>query len=133
MKFRGGYDILLQGRPEGTIEVLPEPDTLYLPLWSRRFRFSEICVKEGAQVHPGQVLAKDPKNYSVPLVAPRAGKVRLDVTDNHITLEQIAKEAEEPYNPEEDLEHIPQGMGSAGMKRYKLVVLGAWITSRPES
>ncbi len=30
MKFRGGYDIMFQGRPSGRVEVLPEPKALYL-------------------------------------------------------------------------------------------------------
>lgn len=126
MKLKGGYNIRVAGRPAGTVEVLPEPDTLYLPLQSRRFGFSEICVKDGEQINPGHAVARDPENYSVPLLAPRAGTVRLDAVENHIVLEDVAKLPEETYHPDEDLPHVPQGLGSPGMKRYKLLALGAW-------
>lgn len=57
MRFRGGYNILLKGRPERSISAMPEPDVLYLPLQSRRFTFSELCVKEGEKVNGGEILA----------------------------------------------------------------------------
>jgi Na+-transporting NADH:ubiquinone oxidoreductase subunit A len=126
VKSRGGYSVLLEGRPEGEIEVLPEPEVLYLPLWSRRFSFSEVSVEEGERVHSGQVMAKDPQNYSVPLLAPRSATVRLNQSENHIALEDVTRITEEQYHPAEELVHIPRGIGSAGMKRYKLLMLGAW-------
>ncbi len=126
LRSKGGYQILLKGKPSGVVEVLPEPDVLFLPLQSRRFTFSEVSVEEGTHVHPGQVLAKDPKNYSVPLLAPRAGEVRLDLVQDHIVLENVSPLAEEPEHPLEQDLHIPREMGSAGMKRYKLLALGAW-------
>ena len=39
-------------------------------------------IKEGQQVEPGEILAKDSDNYSVPLLAPRAGTVRQILVDN---------------------------------------------------
>jgi Na+-transporting NADH:ubiquinone oxidoreductase subunit A len=126
IKLRGGYNVLLAGRPSAQVEVLPEPEVLYLPLRSRRFRFTERCVKEGQRVRPGQPLAKDPGNYWVPLLAPRAGTARLQAVDNHIVLEDITGEDEEPYDPREAAPHVPKGMGSVGMTRYKLLALGAW-------
>ncbi len=60
MKLKGGYNLLVQGKPRGSIKVMPEPDILYLPLQSRRFVFSEICVKDGQHVSKGDILAKDP-------------------------------------------------------------------------
>ena len=126
MKFNGGYNIMLEGRPASEVHILPEPEALYLPLSSRRFEFSDVRVAEGERVHPGQVLAQDPEHHSVPLLAPRAGTVRLESAENHIVLEDIAKEAEESYHPDESLQHVPRDMGSVGMKRYKLLVLGAW-------
>lgn len=57
MRFRGGHNILLQGRPDGMIKLMPEPEVLYLPLRSRRFSFDEVCVEEGQQVNGGDVLA----------------------------------------------------------------------------
>ncbi len=126
MRLRGGYNVRLSGRPEGSVEVLSEPEVLYLPLGSRRFSFSELGVREGERVHPGQVLATDPANHSVPLLAPRAGTARLSAVDGHIKLEDITKEPEEPYHPDEDMAHVPRGMDSAGIKRYRLLMLGAW-------
>ena len=126
MKWKGGYDVGLSGRPAAEVAVLPEPDALHLPLASRRFRFTDICVEEGRRVEPGHVLARDPRSYSVPLLAPRAGTVRLATHPGHITLEDVAREPEEPYHPHEDLAHVPAGLGSAGIKRCKLVELGAW-------
>ena len=126
MKFKRCYDIALDGRPSSRVQVPPEPRVLHLPLWSRRFSFSRLCVEDGQRVKPGRVLAEDPANYSVPLLAPREGTVRLDRVENHVTLEDIARVPEEAYHPDEDALHAPKDMGSVGMKRYKLVGLGAW-------
>ncbi len=125
MKFRGGYNILLQGKPDRLIEELPESETLYLPLRSRRFEFSELRVKDGQRVNGGGVLARDPKNYSVPLLAPRAGIVQLNAAKGHIVLEDISK-TEFAYTERGELGHIVRQMGEAGIKRYKLLELGAW-------
>ena len=126
MKPKGGYDIGLSGRPAAKVAVLPEPEVLHLPLASRRFRFSQLCVEDGERVEPGHVLAKDPDNYSVPLIAPRAGNVRLRTFKNHITFENVAREPEEPYHPDEDREHVSAALDSPGIKRYKLLELGVW-------
>jgi Na+-translocating ferredoxin:NAD+ oxidoreductase RnfC subunit len=87
----GGYNIFPRGRPSGSVKVLPEPEVLYLPLSSRRFEFEQICVKEGQSVNGGDILATDPANYAVPLLAPRAGTVRLKAAENHIVLEDVAE------------------------------------------
>jgi len=126
MKLKGGYNVRIAGRPSSTVEVLPEPDTLYVPLQSRRFTFSELCVEDGERLNPGQAIARDPENYSVPLLAPRAGKIRLNTVEGHVVLEDVAKTPEEPYHPGESIPHVPKDLGSAGMKRHKLVELGAW-------
>ena len=86
MRLRGGYNVRLDGKPEGKVEVLPEPEVLYLPLVSRRFSFGELKVVEGEHVYPGRVLAEDPGRHSVPLLAPRAGTVRLEAVKRHITI-----------------------------------------------
>ncbi len=125
MKLRGGYNVLLAGRPGDEVQVLPESDVLRLPLCSRRFTFSDVRVAEGERVRPGHALAKDPANYSVPLIAPRGGTVRLGAA-GHIVLEDVAMEDEEPYHPDQDATHASREMGSAGMKRYKMLALGAW-------
>ena len=117
---------MLQGKPERTIKLMPEPAVLYLPLRSQRFVFSELCVEDGQRVNDGDVLAKDPDNYAVPLLAPRAGTVRLKAVENHIVLENIAHLEEHADMDEEEMSHIVQEMGAAGIKRYKLLALGAW-------
>ena len=126
MKFAGGYNILLEGRPSDEVQVLPEPTTLYLPLRSRRFAFSNVLAGQGQRVGAGQVLANDPDSYSVPLLAPRAGTVRLGAVEDHIVLEDVERSAEEPYRPREDAEHIPGGAAPADATRHKLLDLGAW-------
>ncbi len=126
MRLKGGHSIILRGRPSGSIVELPEPEFLYLPLRSSRFVFSERCVREGERVRAGRTLAEDPGNFGVPLVAPRAGVVRLDPAQSHIALENVIKEPEEAYRPDEDLPSVPEGMGPAGVKRLKLLKLGAW-------
>jgi Na(+)-translocating NADH:ubiquinone oxidoreductase A subunit len=126
MKLRGGYNILLAGRPDSAVKRLPEPKELYLPLQSRRFLFSDICVEDGQTVSDGDVLAKDPGNYAVPLLAPRGGTVKLKTVQGHIILADISPPMEKVHVPEKDLPHIVQKMGSAGIKRYKLLTLGAW-------
>lgn len=126
MKFRGGYNVSLQGRPDKAIKVLPEPEVLYLPLCSERFVFNELCVEDGQHVNGGDVLAKDQANYAVPLLAPRAGTVRLKAIDDHIVLEDIAELEERARVSEEEPPHIVRQMGAAGIKRYKLLTLGAW-------
>lgn len=128
MKLRGGYNIQVAGRASGHVEVLAEPDTLYLPLRSRRFSFSELCVKQGQRVDMGRPVARDPDNYLVPLLAPRGGTVRLDVAQGHVVLEDLDAIEEGSYDPLKDAPHVPKDLaqGSSGMKRYRLLELGAW-------
>jgi Na+-transporting NADH:ubiquinone oxidoreductase subunit A len=131
VKFKGGYNIALEGRPSSEIKTLPEPDALYLPIRTARFTFSEICVEDGRRVNAGEILAKDHENYSVPLFAPRAGLVRLKSAENHIVLEDIAKAPQSRYTAsgqviEDTAPHIAKQMGSGGITRYKLLTLGAW-------
>ena len=126
MKFRGGYNIYLKGKPDGSVKVMPEPTVLYLPLRSQRFTFSEIHVKEGQKVHAGDALAKDPDNHSVPLLAPRAGTVRLKAAENHIVLKEVAHLEERADIAKEEAMHVEKEMGASGTKRLKLLSLGAW-------
>lgn len=127
MTLRGGYTIGLQGRPGRRVVALPEVDTLYLPLRSRRFAFSTLCVEHGDEVHQGQVLAKDPDHHFVPLLAPRGGTIDLESTPGHVVLGHAHREHEEPFELPDDLPlHVPRDSGSSGMRRYKLLMLGAW-------
>ncbi len=117
---------MLKGKPEGAVKVMPEPKVLYLPVCSERFRFSETLVKEGQQVSGGDVLARDPGNYGLPLLAPRAGTVRLKAAPKHIVLENAARLDEHVSLAQKEISHIEQQMGAGGIKRYKLLSLGAW-------
>ncbi|MGB3087186.1 MAG: 4Fe-4S dicluster domain-containing protein [Phycisphaerae bacterium] len=120
LRTKGGYNVPLAGKPTGEIRALPEPDALYLPLTSRRFAFTQTVVEDGAEVAPGEVLATDPANFDVPLLAPRAGTVRLGTVENHITLENTRREMERPVQV-----GTPDGH-SIEVKRRRLVRLGAW-------
>ena len=126
MRFRGGFNILLKGKPDSSIKVLPEPKTLYLPINSRRFTFDDIRVKDGQKVNIGDVLAVDTDSYAVPLLAPRSGTVRLKSIDNHIVLEDVALLQQTIKLEKDQLLHIKQKMGQAGIKRFMLLSLGAW-------
>lgn len=126
MKFKGGYNVLLKGRPDKTVKLLPDPDELCLPLKSKRFLFKELRVKEGQKVNPGDLLAEDPDNYDVPLLAPRAGKVRLGKVEGHIVIENVAKIEEQAEIEVDKAQHIDRKLGTAGIQRYKLLRLGAW-------
>jgi Na+-transporting NADH:ubiquinone oxidoreductase subunit NqrA len=105
---------------------MPEPKVLYLPLYSERFNFRDIHVEDGQAVNGGDVLARDVDNYALPLLAPRAGTVRLTAAENYIVLEDVAQLEERADIAEEEMLHIEQQMGVAGIKRYKLLSLGAW-------
>ncbi|MBW8016302.1 MAG: hypothetical protein FVQ82_08960 [Planctomycetes bacterium] len=126
MKFRGGYNITLQGRPSKKVKILPEPEALYLPLESKRFDFTSIYVEEGQKVDTGDVLAVDPGNYDVPLLSPRAGTVRLSSTEGHIVLEDISTVDDVPDYDKDSIPHIARQMGASGEMRHKLLALGAW-------
>ncbi|MHC4986913.1 MAG: 4Fe-4S dicluster domain-containing protein [Planctomycetota bacterium] len=126
MRFRGGYNIKLQGEPSGTLKPVPCPDILYYPLKSKSFHYSQMCVTHGQEVALGDVLAKDPDNYDVPLLSSCAGKVDLEMTPGHVTLTELSSEGVDEYSYQDELEHIHKKMGSAGLKRYKLLNLGAW-------
>ncbi len=123
MKLRGGYNVPLAGRPGADVHILPDPDALHLPLASRRLKFTEVRVREGQAVHPGEILAVDPQQYQVPLLAPRAGKVT--ITKKALILGELSREQEEPYKGEE-LNHAAPAAGTAEAVRRKLVDLGAW-------
>ena len=126
MKWRGGYDIDLSGRPAGQVRPLALPARLLLPLKTPRFDFAEIKVEDRQQVAPGHVLATDPQNFSVPLLAPYGGSVLLDQMPGHLILDGVEPAPEEPFDEQAERVHIPAAFGQIGIKRYKLVKLGAW-------
>ncbi|MCK4998558.1 MAG: 4Fe-4S dicluster domain-containing protein [Anaerohalosphaera sp.] len=127
MKFTGGYNILPDGKPDGRVTVMPEPEALFLPLKSARFHFSELCVKDGESVNGGDTLAKDPDNFDVPLLCPRTGTVSLEEVEGHIVLRDISCKGESVWEADdEEVAHIEQKVGAGGLKRFKMVSLGAW-------
>ncbi len=126
MKFRGGYNVLLQGRPGHSVNIMPEPKVLYLPLRTKRFSFSDICIEDGQQVNMGDTLATDPGNYSIPLLAPRTGKARLNAVEGHIVLEEITKYDKQPKTSQAELTHIEHEAGASAVNRDKMVSLGSW-------
>jgi Na(+)-translocating NADH:ubiquinone oxidoreductase A subunit len=126
MKLCGGYDIKMAGRPAVEIESPVEPKELFLPRFSCRFRFSELCIGDGQHVRRGQVLARDPGNHGVPLLAPRDGTAHLDLEKEHIVLRGLSANPPEALETPEAPAHISRELGSVGMKRYKLLTLGAW-------
>lgn len=115
MKFDGGYNVMLEGAPESGIATYQKPEVLYLPLISSRLEFSLLQVEHGEEVSKGQVLATDPVNFSVPLLAPMDGTVNLELAENHITLENLS--SADDAAPEQVEEEDP---------RQTLVRLGVW-------
>ena len=90
MKFDGGYNVMLEGTPAAGIAAYQKPDVLHLPLFSNRLEFSLLQVADGETVQKGQILARDPVNFSVPLLAPVGGTVNLEAAERHITLENLS-------------------------------------------
>ena len=117
MKFVGGYDIPLEGKPSDEISKHQEAETLYLPLFSRSFEYTAVQVENGESVTQGQILATDPVNFFAPLLAPVSGTVNLDAVERHITLENLSPSTD--GSP--DLEEI-----TSDNKRQMLLRLGVW-------
>jgi len=112
-KFHGGYNIHMAGKPSAAVEALPEPDRLVIPLESRRLKFSQLDAGDGQRVRLGEAIAYDPANYNVPLLAPRAGTVKLNVLPGHVVIEDLSTKQQDTSAPEAE-------------PRRKLVELGAW-------
>jgi len=126
LSVRGGYNVAVAGRPGSDVEVLPEPAVLYLPLCTRRFAFTELRVNDGQRVRPGDAIAVDPKNYGVPLLAPRAGTVRLNAASGHAVIEDPEPAADYARDPGPDEPRPEQGSGESCEKQRQLLALGAW-------
>jgi Na(+)-translocating NADH:ubiquinone oxidoreductase A subunit len=116
MKFNGGYNVMLEGAPSIGIATYEKPDALHLPLFSDCLDFSLLQVEHGESVKKGQVLAKDPVNYSVPLLAPMDGTINLEIAERHITLENLSS-PEESVSDEADVDDD---------KRQTLLRFGVW-------
>jgi Na(+)-translocating NADH:ubiquinone oxidoreductase A subunit len=126
MKFTGGYNIVLDGKPSAEIECVRPCKSLFLPLQSKNLNFSEICIEDGQQVLPGQILGTDPENFDVPLLAPAAGKALLNEKNGHIVIENADfSQNPQAYDESTAGAEFSDG-GVCGLKRHKLVSLGAW-------
>jgi Na+-transporting NADH:ubiquinone oxidoreductase subunit A len=125
----GGYNIPVTGSPSPDVLTLPLPDRLFIPLESRRLEFSEIRVEEGQRVARGQVLAADPGHYSIPLLAPCPGTVRLGECEGHIVLDELEppEQASETTSSNTGPSATPSaGELPAGFSAAALVELGVW-------
>ncbi len=113
MKFDGGYNVMLEGEPGTEIASYQKPEALYLPLFSDSLDFSLLLVEHGEEVTKGQILAKDPVNFSVPLLAPMDGTVNLELAERHVTLENLssAKDSEVTHEDDENKRQILLRMG----------------------
>lgn len=115
MTFDGGYNVMLEGPPSPGIAPYQKPEVLYLPLFSESLDFSNLQVEHGEAVEKGQILAKDPINYSVPLLAPMDGTVNLELAERHITLENLSSAQEGAVQQVEDEN-----------QRQSLIRMGVW-------
>jgi Na+-transporting NADH:ubiquinone oxidoreductase subunit A len=114
---RGGFNVPVAGAPLPEVRELPVPDRLYLPLASRRFDFSDVRVREEQRVARGEVLAVDPERFSIPLLAPYGGIVRLSEVEGHIVLDELDASADA---------RAPSGSASGEPTAERLLALGAW-------
>ncbi len=126
MKFKGGFNVRLRGEPSHSIKPLPQCNTLELPLTSTRFNFSIVLVKPGELVFPGDRIAIDSDNFSLPLLAPCKGTVNLDLKGKIIALESIQQMDSTAIDIKKDMPERYQSQGVFGETRYTLVRLGAW-------
>lgn len=116
IKFDGGYNVMIEGRPATGVASYQKPEVLCLPLFSRRLDFSLLQVAAGETVQKGQILARDPVNFSVPLLAPVGGTVNLETAEHHITLENLSGGESVELSPDDVDE------------RQKLLQLGVWAS-----
>ncbi len=107
------------------MRALPTPERLILPLESERFSFSDVRVEDGRRVRAGQILAVDPAAYSIPLLAPLGGIVRLSKSDGHMILEDLDASREGPAIDDGPAD-VDAGRRPAGETVSELVRLGAW-------
>jgi len=126
MKMRGGCTILIQGKPDRHVRNLPAPDAFSIPRKSKRFTFSKICVQDSQDVRRGTVLALDPSSFSVPMLSPCSGTVRLRQNLDHVMIERNASLEKEPDLAEFDFPHASNGADPKAKMRYRLLRQGAW-------
>ena len=125
MKVNGGYDIPLSGKPDDEVAVQETPDELYLPLWTKRFEFTDLQVEHGQQVEAGQPLARGSEAHHLPLVAPRGGTVDLEKADKHVTLKEVGEARQEPIPPDVVKERVPEPLELAPRHQVEELVRAA--------
>jgi Na+-transporting NADH:ubiquinone oxidoreductase subunit A len=137
VRCRGGYNIPVAGAPSPDVVTLPVPERLYVPLMTPRFSFDELRVEEGARVTRGDILAVDSSSYSIPLLAPLSGTVRLSEREGHVVLEDLETPGdhgdpgdlqgegsrERAESPESQDDPVVQGNG---ISAARLLELGVW-------
>lgn len=126
MTLSSAHGPLLAGRPPGDVAFLPVPNTLYLPLTSRRLHFSDLCVRDGQTVRLGEVLARDPAHGGLPLLAPRAGTANLTAVAGHVTLKIDPSSTTGTFEFEQTVGDSEDADGAAGGDLAVLCRLGAW-------
>ncbi len=126
-RLKGGFDIRIVGRPSAIVQTPPEPSTLFIPLRTRRFHFSEIVVQDNTDVTQGTILACDPKQFNVPLLASRGGTIHLDRTLGQIVIDKVKPVSAAGSNQQtSSWPHAPSNLDSSGQVRFKLLKMGAW-------
>ncbi len=125
MKLRGGYNVLVAGRPSSRVTVLPVPSELSLPLASKRLAFADVRVEDGARVRAGEILATDPAAFSIPLLAPYAGSAHLNELEGHIVLRDLETPRDDGSGA------VSKGAGGSGgsgdgAATRRLLELGVW-------
>ena len=102
MNFHGGYNLLLDGRPDNRLEEVTLPEILYLPLKGERFNFTRILVANREKVRAGQPVAEDPAHFDVPLLAPCSGTADLTSIEGHVALRDLSKDSVNPIKQQEN-------------------------------
>ncbi len=115
----------LAGRPSGQVEDLPPARVLRLPLKTGRLAFGDVRVSDGEDIHPGQTIAVDPDNYSVPLLSPYGGRAQLDRDNGQVIIRNATPPAG-GFDASVAGVHPQCGTADADEIKRKLLSLGAW-------
>ena len=126
MRFRGGHNLRVAGKPSGTVDRLPGVGRLFLPLASERFAFTEVAVDDGAHVVAGQAVARDPQNHGVPLIAPRCGTIHVGPREIVLDVEDGSADNSTPRDPQAGPRHVGSASSPPEAVREKLLGMGAW-------
>ena len=123
MRFRGGYNVMISGRPDSKINSMPAPSHLSVPLKSRRFDFSDIKIQSGDHVAKGDILAVDPDNFNIPLLSPANATVQIH--ESRACIDLMVHSSDVSLESDAQIEHVDK-TGITDEKISKLIDLGAW-------